>query len=97
MDYGQSKQLPPRDRLALANLIIALVDKDVLRISQTMDKLGVKTSTADPAVRAKMGYGMFDTHLKYALHCPLRVSLGVYNPGLLLSPCRGSRYDCPPT
>ena len=29
-----------------------------------MDKLGVKTGTADPAVRAKMGYGMFDTRLK---------------------------------
>ena len=35
-----------------------------MRISQTMDKLGVKTGTADPAVRAKMGYGMFDTRLK---------------------------------
>ena len=64
LDYGQSKQLPPRDRLALANLIVALVDKDILRISQTMDKLGVKTGTNDPAVRAKMGYGMFDTRLK---------------------------------
>ena len=64
LDYGQSKQLPPRDRLALANLIVALVDKDILRISQSMDKLGVKTDTADPAIRAKMGYGMFDTRVK---------------------------------
>ncbi|DBA82197.1 TPA: hypothetical protein ACH3X1_007180 [Trebouxia sp. C0004] len=75
LDYGQSKQLPPRDRLALANLVVALVDKDTLRISQTMDKLGVKTSTADPAVRAKMGYAMFDTRLKvdpFAADSPLK-------------------------
>lgn len=64
IDYGQSKQLPPRDRLALANLIIALVDKDLLRVSQTMDKLGIKTSSKDAAVRAKFAYGMFDTSLK---------------------------------
>ena len=64
IDYGQSKQLPPRDRLALANLIIALVDKDLLRVSQTMDKLGIKTSSSDPAVRAKIAYGMFDTSMK---------------------------------
>ena len=64
LDYGQSKQLPPKDRLALANLIIALEDKDILRISQTMDRLGIKTSSTDAAVRAKMGYGMFDTRLK---------------------------------
>ena len=64
IDYGQSKQLPPRDRLALANLIIALVDKDLLRVSQTMDKLGIKTSSSNPAVRAKIAYGMFDTSMK---------------------------------
>lgn len=64
IDYGQSKQLPPRDRLALANLIIALVDKDLLRVSQTMDKLGIKISSSDAAVRAKMAYGMFDTMMK---------------------------------
>lgn len=64
LDYGQSKQLPSRDRLALANLIIALADKDILRISQAMDKLGVRTGTTDPSIRAKMAYIMFDTRLK---------------------------------
>ena len=64
LDYGQSKQLPPIDRLALANLIISLEEKGILRISPTMDRLGIKTSSTDAAVRAKMGYGMFDTRLK---------------------------------
>ena len=64
LDYGQSKQLPPKNRLALANMIIALADKDTVRISQSMDELGVKTGTSDAAVRAQMGYGMFDTRLR---------------------------------
>ena len=61
LDYGQSKQLPRRDKLALATLIIALTDGDTLSISEALTRLGVATTKEDPEVRAQMAVGMFDT------------------------------------
>ena len=61
LDYGQSKQLPLRDKLALATLIIALTDGDTLSISEALTRLGVATTKEDPKVRAEMAVGMFDT------------------------------------
>ena len=65
IDYGQSKQLPDHLRLAFARVVLALASRTASRdprpVSAALGGLGVVTEKNDPAIRAKMAAGMFDT------------------------------------
>ncbi len=64
LDYGQSKQLPEKSRLAFAELVLALKSGDNPRISAAMYDLGIITEKGAEEIRCKMAYGMFDTRGK---------------------------------
>ena len=61
IDYGQSKQLPLRSKLAFAQLIHDLDDGDEDNILAALQGLGVKLQAGSPALASRMAYGMFDT------------------------------------
>ena len=69
LDYGQSKQLPTRVRLALARLILAMepgteaADSDL--VAACVRDLGLKFERTDNRLQAAMAAGMFDSRLSH--------------------------------
>ena len=61
IDYGQSKQLPLRSKLAFAQLIHDLDDGNEENILTALQGLGVQLQAGSPSLASKMAYGMFDT------------------------------------
>ncbi|XP_043706171.1 uncharacterized protein slr0889-like [Telopea speciosissima] len=66
LDYGQVKDLPENLRLGYANLILAIADSDLLRVSQSYRKLGIITLSSckdEQREMLKLAQTMFDTKL----------------------------------
>ena len=61
IDYGQSKRLPDSYRAAFAQLVLQLERGDDAGISAALRGVGVITERDEPALAAKLAYGMFDT------------------------------------
>ena len=64
IDYGQSKRLPDSYRAAFAQLVLQLEKGDDAGISAALRGVGVITERDEPALAAKLAYGMFDTRGK---------------------------------
>ncbi|KAL6759162.1 hypothetical protein V8C86DRAFT_2580560 [Haematococcus lacustris] len=65
LDYGQSKQLTPEQRLGLAQLILQLhKNASEEAVSKALADVGVATARDDVPLRAEMAFGMFDTRGK---------------------------------
>ncbi|XP_042498735.1 aarF domain-containing protein kinase 1-like isoform X2 [Macadamia integrifolia] len=66
LDYGQVKDLPEDLRLGYANLVLAIADSDLLRVSQSYRELGIKTLSScedEQNEMLKLAQTMFDTKL----------------------------------
>ncbi|KAL3512599.1 hypothetical protein ACH5RR_025316 [Cinchona calisaya] len=66
LDYGQVKDLPEELRLAYANLVVAIADKDPLRAMESFRELGIVTLTKcedEQKEMLKLAATMFDTKL----------------------------------
>jgi hypothetical protein len=74
IDFGQSKQLPDKDRIAFARLVLELakgynkVDYDV--VARRAADLGLRFGGDDPKTITKMSFGMFDTNNSYKWGIP---------------------------
>ena len=64
IDYGQSKRLPDSYRAAFAQLVLQLERGHDEGISAALRGVGVITERDEPALAAKLAYGMFDTRGK---------------------------------
>ena len=61
IDYGQSKKLPDELRRGFARLVLALHREEDDEIAAALAGVGVVVDRHDPALAAKLAYGMFDT------------------------------------
>ena len=73
LDYGQSKQLPERERVAFAALLLALAPgfrrADERVVADRLHELGLRFSKDEPQTLKKMAYAMFDTRCSYRYSC----------------------------
>lgn len=69
LDYGQSKQLPEKERVAFAELLLAMApgfrQADERAVADRLLELGLRFSKDEPATLKKMAYAMFDTWCSY--------------------------------
>ncbi|XP_038684417.1 aarF domain-containing protein kinase 1 isoform X2 [Tripterygium wilfordii] len=66
LDYGQVKDLPDNLRLAYANLIVSLADKNPMRVSESIRELGIGTFSKcqnEQQEMFKLAETLFDTKL----------------------------------
>ncbi|CAI7883059.1 unnamed protein product [Closterium sp. NIES-54] len=64
LDYGQTKRLPDSLRLNLARLMLAVADKDLIRVGSLFQASGIRTTRTvfeDPKSFHRMSSLMFDT------------------------------------
>ena len=73
LDYGQSKQLPERERVAFAALLLALAPgfrrADERVVADRLHELGLRFSKDEPQTLKRMAYAMFDTRCSYRYSC----------------------------
>lgn len=69
LDYGQSKQLPERERVAFASLLLAMAPgfrrADERAVADRLLELGLRFSKDEPLTLKKMAFAMFDTRCSY--------------------------------
>ena len=69
LDYGQSKQLPEKERVAFAELLLAMAPgfrrADDRAVADRLLELGLRFSKDEPLTLKKMAYAMFDTRCSY--------------------------------
>ncbi|PRW59732.1 putative aarF domain-containing kinase 1 [Chlorella sorokiniana] len=64
IDYGQSKRLSDSYRAAFAQLVLAMDRGKEEDVAAALAGIGVVTEKEDPALKARLAYGMFDTRGK---------------------------------
>lgn len=69
LDYGQSKQLPEKERVTFAELLLAMAPgfrrADDRAVADRLLDLGLRFSKDEPLTLKKMAYAMFDTRCSY--------------------------------
>lgn len=70
IDYGQSKQLDNKTRLAFASLILEMTRgkaaADPIVVSKRLQQMGLEFDNDDNLkIQAMMAFGMFDTELSH--------------------------------
>ena len=79
LDYGQSKQLPDKERLAFAALVLELAGGPKAahqeRITDAVEALGLRFARRDTKLISRMAFGMFDTRTSHRRAHPPHLSI----------------------